>query len=267
MNEISPRATILTRLSVAIREQNWFAVVLEFLIVTAGVLMGFQLANWNEDRQERAEVERLIDRLLPDFTGKRDGGPAFADYYASRIALGQKAERLWSERGEDAEFVKAAVLTGSYAVTITGDQEVYALEIGAEMIPRIGDDELRIAIVRALDLQADEYLRFSYTDSDFRKTVRRIVPSGLVELLLEECNDYNSSDGLKGLEAISTIECTAQLPPEMAAKIAAELRSDPTALGELREHINRLRNAQARMKRLQEVFGEAVAEIEESRAQ
>jgi hypothetical protein len=34
---------ILARLSKAIREQNWFAVVLEFVIVIAGVVTGFQI--------------------------------------------------------------------------------------------------------------------------------------------------------------------------------------------------------------------------------
>lgn len=35
--------TILTRLSKSVREQNWFAVFLEFLIVVIGVAVGFQL--------------------------------------------------------------------------------------------------------------------------------------------------------------------------------------------------------------------------------
>ncbi|MBI1234124.1 MAG: hypothetical protein GC208_06435 [Alphaproteobacteria bacterium] len=46
---------ILSRLTKAIREQNWFAVALEFLIVVAGVLLAFQITAWNA---ERAEIER-----------------------------------------------------------------------------------------------------------------------------------------------------------------------------------------------------------------
>jgi len=34
---------ILSRISRAVREQNWFAVVLEFVIVIAGVVIGFQV--------------------------------------------------------------------------------------------------------------------------------------------------------------------------------------------------------------------------------
>jgi len=41
---------ILARLSSAIRAQNWFAVVLEFVIVIAGVVIGFQITARNAER-------------------------------------------------------------------------------------------------------------------------------------------------------------------------------------------------------------------------
>lgn len=58
---------ILARIAKAIREQNWFAVVLEFVIVVAGVLLAFQATAWNESRLNR-QVERdyLVD-LAIDF--------------------------------------------------------------------------------------------------------------------------------------------------------------------------------------------------------
>ena len=48
---------ILARLSHAIRTQNWFAVALEFVIVIAGVAIGFQINALNE-----ARIERLAER-------------------------------------------------------------------------------------------------------------------------------------------------------------------------------------------------------------
>ncbi len=41
---------ILARISSAIRAQNWFAVALEFVIVIAGVAIGFQTTAWNAER-------------------------------------------------------------------------------------------------------------------------------------------------------------------------------------------------------------------------
>ena len=50
-----------------IREQNWFAVALDFFIVVVGILMAFQISNWNAARQEQASQELIHQRLLQDF--------------------------------------------------------------------------------------------------------------------------------------------------------------------------------------------------------
>lgn len=59
---------ILQNISKAVREQNWFAVVLEFVIVIAGVVIGFQVNAWNEDRQERAREAEYLSQLDIELT-------------------------------------------------------------------------------------------------------------------------------------------------------------------------------------------------------
>jgi hypothetical protein len=56
---------ILQNLSKAIREQNYFAVALEFVIVIAGVVIGFQINAWNETRGHR-EREASALALIQD---------------------------------------------------------------------------------------------------------------------------------------------------------------------------------------------------------
>ena len=57
---------ILGRISKAIREQNWFAVAIEFVIVIAGVVIGFQVTAWNEARGERQNEVRYLHSLITD---------------------------------------------------------------------------------------------------------------------------------------------------------------------------------------------------------
>ena len=58
---------ILRRLTKHIREQNWFAVWLDFLIVVVGVFIGLQVSNWNDGVRlhalERSYLARLSDDL------------------------------------------------------------------------------------------------------------------------------------------------------------------------------------------------------------
>ncbi|MCP2671029.1 hypothetical protein NHF40_08840 [Maricaulaceae bacterium EIL42A08] len=60
---------ILQNLTKAIRDQNWFAVGVEFLIVIAGVVIGFQIQGWNENRADRFEERSLLMRLHAEVVG------------------------------------------------------------------------------------------------------------------------------------------------------------------------------------------------------
>ena len=62
---------ILQNLSNALRQQNWFAVVLELVIVIAGIVMGFQISAWAADRQLRVEERAFVDRLQADLEALR----------------------------------------------------------------------------------------------------------------------------------------------------------------------------------------------------
>ena len=60
-------ATILGRLAQAVREQNWFAVALELVIVVLGVVVGFQVTAWGNDRAARAEEQDLLRGLRAEY--------------------------------------------------------------------------------------------------------------------------------------------------------------------------------------------------------
>ena len=58
--------TFLGRLAAAVREQNWFAVVLEVLIVIVGVVIGFQVTAWGQARADRAREAEYLRQLRAD---------------------------------------------------------------------------------------------------------------------------------------------------------------------------------------------------------
>tara|TARA_R110000796_G_scaffold57279_1_gene132312 strand:+ start:720 stop:992 length:273 start_codon:yes stop_codon:yes gene_type:complete len=54
---------IFQRLATSIREQDWFTVAVETLIVVFGVFIGLQVNNWNAASQDRAQLwHRGTDR-------------------------------------------------------------------------------------------------------------------------------------------------------------------------------------------------------------
>jgi large-conductance mechanosensitive channel len=57
---------LLRRVIEHVKDQNWLAVFLDFVIVVVGVFIGIQVANWNELRNERAATVDFEQRLEAD---------------------------------------------------------------------------------------------------------------------------------------------------------------------------------------------------------
>ena len=63
---------ILRKLAAAMREQNWFTVVLEILIVVVGIFVGLQVDGWNEARKDKAKERVYLERLSRDIDRDSD---------------------------------------------------------------------------------------------------------------------------------------------------------------------------------------------------
>ena len=57
---------ILRRVISHVRNQEWTAIAIDFLIVVVGVFFGIQVSNWNEDRLTQVAAADFNVRLLAD---------------------------------------------------------------------------------------------------------------------------------------------------------------------------------------------------------
>ena len=57
---------LLRRVTQHVRTQNWFAVLVDFVIVVVGVFVGLQVQDWNEVRKDRLEEQALLNRLYAE---------------------------------------------------------------------------------------------------------------------------------------------------------------------------------------------------------
>ena len=57
---------LLRRVIEHVREQNWTAIAIDFVIVVIGVFVGIQVANWNEARVERQLVRGHLTEIAED---------------------------------------------------------------------------------------------------------------------------------------------------------------------------------------------------------
>lgn len=140
---------LLRRLARSLKEQNWMAIAIEFVLLVAGVFLGTQAANWNEARnlQERkaAALMRMHDeaRANIDYLRKRldvlnRGAPARQE------GLRRLSANAWE--GADRARIAAAFDSLNYAPALSPPRGVYDELISTGMFAELGDPRLRDAI-------------------------------------------------------------------------------------------------------------------------
>ena len=77
---------LLRSLTKHVKDQNWFAVALDFFIVVAGILIAFQITNWNEARSNFAEEGEMLRQLSLEFEEIETGAQDSIAYQVNTIA-------------------------------------------------------------------------------------------------------------------------------------------------------------------------------------
>jgi len=91
----------LRRVTQNVKDQNWFAVFLDFLIVVSGVYIGIQLGNWNETRQVRGSFEQAQQRFLAENQANLKATDGFLERLDSGLDLARSAIEVLKHCSED----------------------------------------------------------------------------------------------------------------------------------------------------------------------
>jgi len=106
---------ILARITTAIREQNWFAVALEFVIVIAGVVIGFQVTEMRQAHQTNLNEAGIIARLHDDIESvDSDRWDWAADRTFTRELLLSASSKLFGEDLSDLSPSECNALSQSH---------------------------------------------------------------------------------------------------------------------------------------------------------
>lgn len=223
---------ILRRLSTNLKDQNWTAIGVEFVMVVLGVFLGIAAANWNEERLDRRETNRLLaqlDEQLGGFVAYIDSVEA---YYRSAGGYGDRAVAAWTDPGamSDSDFVIAAY-QASQVTGVANNAEVWGAIFGAENLRDIDDPVVRqnLAAVMTFDFDLTD---LGSVSTRYRQEVRKAIPDSLQRAIRERCGDRAMPSGL----LILPPRCDLELPAAPAAQVAAALRARPELVSELHWH-------------------------------
>ena len=250
--------TSLGAVSSSLRHQNWTAIAIEFVLVVLGVFLGVLAANWNEERLERRETQKLLQQLDVELTAFVEYMESVDEYYESAGRYADRATAGWlgDPSVDDEQFVIAAY-QASQITGIGNNTTVWSTIFGAENLRDIDDLALRqsVAAVMTFDYRLVD---LDAVSSRYREEVRKIIPNDIQAAIRERCGDRTVQTIL-----VLPASCDLEIPPNEAAQVAAALRANPELVRELNWHraavSNQLAQAEA-LKRDARVLTQRVAD-------
>jgi hypothetical protein len=140
---------ILRELADAIRQQNWFTVVLEVLIVVAGIFIGLQVDDWNSLRKDRTDERSYLIRLHDEIMNAESLSERLLTRRIERQKIAFSVlDTVFSEEGSATLSDSECLTIGSlnfYNIAVTGLSAVDELTASGRM-DILRDAELRAAL-------------------------------------------------------------------------------------------------------------------------
>jgi len=171
---------ILRSLTRHVRDQNWFAVGIDFLIVVVGVFIGIQVANFNAARAD-SYLERLHQDVSDDIVMLQQRQAL----WARQIKLGREALAATELRPDEqarAWQIVRAFHHASNSVPLHLRDGTYADMVSSGQLGLIADTDLRDRAT--LYYTSSWGIDLSSIIPEYRMAVRRIIPPDIHAHLL-----------------------------------------------------------------------------------
>ena len=225
---------ILHRIKESLKRQDWTAVTLELVIVIIGVFIGTQVSNWNQARIEKRETEQLLLELRPALQYFADFFDSAKSYYATTRAYSDTAFAGWSgdPKVSDEQFVIAAYQASQLHVfNVNGENwtEIF----GGDRLREIDNVDVRRGLTTLMTLRFDQ-IDQPAVDTPYRQHVRSVIPVDIQDAIRAECGDRPVDKSLLIIRLPPA--CDLDVPQSRFVSAAADLRTRPELVGELRWH-------------------------------
>ncbi len=141
---------ILRRITQHVREQNWAAIGIDFVIVVVGVFLGIQVQEWASARAQAEQHHRYYDRLHADFASIRDRIDSHLATFEQVIAgaeyvleLARLPDAQFRETGIDGPRFEAALALLTVQRIPPGRSATYVEMLSAGQLSSLRDATLR----------------------------------------------------------------------------------------------------------------------------
>jgi len=227
---------LLRRVIEHISQQNWSAIVIDFIIVVAGVFVGIQVSNWNESLTAQRKSEQFSARLIDDIRHEAWDYEYIIEYFDD---LRDNAERTIQALTGDITLTDEAFLISAYRASNYGFAERWRATfdelIATGEIGLIDDAKLLATAIFVYNTPVFDIITNDGRNAEFRQIFRKSVPMTAQKELLRQCGDRYAAplDYDVIIDALD-YDCSLDIASETIAEAARVLRENPAVLPALR---------------------------------
>ena len=183
---------ILRRFSQHVKEQNWFAVFLDLLVVVTGIFLGLQVTEWNEQRKFENSLTVYYQRLIDDLNEDIAIMESSRDYF---LVTKQFSENTLlaiqnDNQNKDSDFIikmyqATQITTGAFA------RSTYDELLNNGTISRLPNVNVRKAIVNYHSTNSSISSIFDI-DSNYRTGIRSYISAFVQNKIKDKCGDQRT---------------------------------------------------------------------------
>lgn len=220
---------ILSRISHALRTQNWVAVAIEFVVVVSGVVIGFGVTGWADRQADTERAAAYLERLIADMEENQQRFSDARDFRTEVREIGLEALAYANGSLEPPDSWR--VVVAYFNASQSGGAEV----VDATYREMLATGDLRLMTDLELRGSLSAYhsnLGYSQITDElpaYREDVRAVIPIAIQTYVWENC--YESVSG----RTQRLLDCP---PPDVDANelmaLAMRLLQDDALNGRLR---------------------------------
>ena len=223
---------ILRRLSQSLKDQNWTAIWIEFILLVVGVFLGIQVANWNAARVDNVRGQAYLARIQGNLSTDLQSIQRRDVFWRQVVGYGDGAIR-YAETGELVDGSAWKTVLAFYQASqvwqwATYDTTYQELSNAGEL-GLIKDGNLRDALTQYYAEGAGSDLDYILSSQpEYRKIVRGLTPVVVSNQVWNNCwklpNAYEQF----------LLDCESPMSESDAQIVLDNYLKDPKLLSELR---------------------------------
>lgn len=236
-----------SRMVNSLRRQDWFAVVLELVIVVVGILLALQLDNWNEQRKARHEGDQWRAQMLAELEKNRLDLEGRLEYYGQALAFGEFALDRLESPGTPAvdeawDIVLGAFQAGQiWPYTLNGP--TFRQVQSAGDLGLVGDADTISALAYFYDVTAYDFELISGGLPKYREMIRERMPWPIQNFIWRsDCQETILKPGLaESGQAFRLTRCAPPADTSDLPDVVDSLRRDRDLKNALRGRLSQLK--------------------------